>query len=107
LVYYRCDSPDAVGEGGGRLPAGFRLDQNFPNPFNGSTVITFDLPGAADVRAEVFDVHGGRVAVLADGRRGPGAGRLEWNAGGLPSGVYYYRLSSGGQALTRTMTLIK
>jgi len=107
LAYYRCDAPDGVAEGEAPVPARFRLDQNFPNPFNGSTVITFDLAAAADLRAEVFDIHGRRVALLADGRRGPGPGRLEWNAGAHPSGVYYYRMSAGGRSLARTMMLIK
>jgi hypothetical protein len=107
LVYFRLDGATGVAGEDAPLPAAFRLDQNFPNPFNASTVITFDLPRASEVRAELFDVHGRRVALLLDGRRGAGPGRIDVEAGGLPSGVYYYRVSAAGQALARTMMLIK
>ena len=107
LVYYRYDAGTSVADGGEPPAQGFRLAQNFPNPFNGSTVIPFDLPAAADVRAEIFDLAGRRVASFDGGRHGAGAGQLEWDAGDLPSGVYFYRVSAGGRALARTMALIR
>lgn len=107
LVYYRNDGATDAGPVGGTAPAAFRLDGNYPNPFNAVTVIGFELPAAADVRAEVFDVRGRRVALLGQGRRGPGPGRFEWRADRFPSGVYWYRVTADGRSLSRTMLLIR
>jgi hypothetical protein len=75
----------------GPLPSGFRLLQNFPNPFNPSTTITFTLPSAGIIRLSVFDLLGREVAILAGGRMGAGTHRVEWHPAGA-SGVYFYRL---------------
>ena len=106
LVYYRNDGGTGAADGS-TGPRAFRLDQNFPNPFNSTTVITVGLSQAAEVRADIFDVHGRRIGRLGEGRRGPGIHRLEWNAGGRPSGVYYCRVSAGDRVGVIKMSLIK
>lgn len=88
-------------------PMGFSLRQNYPNPFNPATVIAFTLPADAKTRVEVTDLLGQVVAVLADEVMQAGNHSVEFRAGSLPSGTYLYRISSGGQSLTRKMNLIK
>ena len=97
--------------GGRRLPDGFALGQNYPNPFNSSTIIPYQLPVAAHMRLEVFNVLGQRVTTLVDGERPAGFHTAVWdatNAEGqaVGAGLYIYRLSGGGATLTRKMMLI-
>ncbi|HYE95926.1 MAG TPA: T9SS type A sorting domain-containing protein [Rubricoccaceae bacterium] len=88
-------------------PTSFQLHEAYPNPFNPATRIGFDLPEAADVRLAVYDVLGREVAVLAEGRHTAGTHEVVFDAAGLPSGVYVYRLEAGAQTLTRTLTLAR
>jgi hypothetical protein len=83
------------------------LGQNYPNPFNPSTSIGFTLSEAARVSLEVFDLRGGKVATLADGLKPAGSHAVRWDAAGLPSGIYFYRLRSELGTLTRRMLLLK
>ncbi len=85
----------------------FLLDQNRPNPFNPSTGIGYDLPSAARVHLAVFDVLGRVVVELVDGVEGPGHHAVTWNAEGMSSGVYFYRLEAsmeGGTSATQVLT---
>jgi hypothetical protein len=101
-------TPLSSGEAtGAELPAEISLQQNYPNPFNPATTLSFALPEAAEVRLEVFNVAGQRVALLEEGRRAAGEHQVRFDASGLSSGVYLYRLRAGGQTLTRRMTLVK
>ncbi len=91
------------------LPDEIVLDQNYPNPFNPSTLIQFSLPASETVTLRVFDSLGRTVATLLD-RKLHTAGKhtVQFNAAGLASGVYLYRLETGSSVLmTRRMTLIK
>jgi len=90
------------------LPKDYVLEQNYPNPFNPSTVIRYQLPEAGKVRLEVFDVLGRQVATLADSENKPaGIHSVIFDAAGLSSGIYLYRLTAGNTTKTRTLTLIK
>lgn len=95
---------EPVGEG---IPGAFALDQNYPNPFNPVTSIMFDLPAASDATLEVFDAIGRRVALLHDGPLSAGQYRVQFSAGSLPSGVYFYRLTAGSDVEMRSMLLVK
>ncbi|MCH8961554.1 MAG: T9SS type A sorting domain-containing protein [Bacteroidetes bacterium] len=88
-------------------PESFALKQNYPNPFNPSTTIQFDLPETAQVTLVVYDVLGRQVRVLVDGTREAGTHEVTFDASGLPSGVYVYRIEAGPYAATRTMLLMK
>jgi hypothetical protein len=79
----------------------------YPNPFNPTTTLRFTLPAAADVRLEVFDLLGRRVATLVDGPLDAGTHAVPFDAAHLPSGTYLYRMQAGGAVLTQRMTLVK
>jgi probable HAF family extracellular repeat protein len=76
------------------IPREFVLDQNFPNPFNPSTTISYQLPVISHVALKVYDVLGREVATLANGVETPGQHRVSWNADRFASGVYFYRLET-------------
>ena len=101
-----------LGASGGRgLPQGFALGQNYPNPFNPSTVIPYQLPTAASVRLEVFNVLGQRVATLVDEEQAAGAHTAVWMATdeagqAVSAGVYIYRLAVGDALATGRMVLV-
>ncbi len=89
------------------VPETFVLDQNYPNPFNPRTTITFGLPQPVQVRLDVFDLLGARVAVLVEGALGEGRHWVTWQPRDLPSGVYFYRLQADDFVETRSMMLIR
>ena len=88
-------------------PLHFELAANHPNPFNPTTTLAFSLDHTASVRLSVFDIMGREVAVLNDGLLGSGEHQLVFNADGLSSGTYFYRLDSEGRSETRKMLLLK
>ncbi len=88
-------------------PRSYQLDQNYPNPFNPTTVISGQWPVESDVRLVVYDVIGREVAVLANGRYPAGRYSFTFDATGLASGVYLYRLTVGSFTETRKMTLVR
>lgn len=89
------------------VPVQYRLGQNYPNPFNPSTSITFELPTGSEVRLEVFNISGERVALPSSGYRAAGIHTVVWNAGSFPGGVYFYRLLAGSFNATGRMLLVK
>lgn len=89
------------------LPASPALHQNYPNPFNPHTTIRFELPAGADVRLDVFDVLGRRVATLVDARVAAGRHEVSFDASGLPSGVYVYQLRTGAATLSKAMQVLQ
>ena len=89
------------------MPADITLEQNFPNPFNPSTVISFSLPAASNVSIHVFDILGRDVATIVKGYLTAGKHVKEWNASGLPSGVYFYSLQAESFTQTKHMMLIR
>lgn len=91
----------------GDIPQAFFLGQNFPNPFNPTTVIRFSLPLTSDVTLTVYDLLGREVAHLADGILAPGTHTVQWDAADLPGGVYFYRLRGGQINEVRKMLLIR
>ena len=91
----------------GSLPEEFGADQNYPNPFNPSTKIGFRLARAGQVELTVYNVLGQIVARLADTHYDAGEYELVWNASGMASGVYFYRLRAGDETAVRSMMLLK
>lgn len=89
------------------VPVNFSLAQNFPNPFNPSTRIRFDMPNSGHAKLFVTDAIGRQVVVLADDDLLTGTYEYSFNAGNLSSGVYFYTLSAGGKIETKRMMLVK
>lgn len=94
-------------ERGSDLPTAWSLNQAYPNPFNPTTTISFDLPEASDVNLAVYDVLGREMTRLASGRHAAGTHSVTLQATGWSSGLYLYRLEAGGRTFTRTLTLLK
>lgn len=91
-----------------RLPREFALKQNYPNPFNPSTQIEYAVPKQSNVRLEVFNLLGQKVATLVDGLKDAGFHSVEFNANGLSSGLYFYRLTADGNVnFLRKMVLMR
>jgi hypothetical protein len=96
-----------VEEQDGELPTEFSLSQNYPNPFNPSTRIQYAVPERGSVTLQVFDILGRQVATLVDEVRNAGKHSVRWDAVGLASGVYFYRLTIGGTSIARKALLMK
>jgi hypothetical protein len=107
---YKVDMTEAmtgIDEDLSVLPQQYELLQNYPNPFNPSTQIRYALPVASQVRLEVFNSVGQKVMVLVDGQQSAGRHQVSFDASGLSSGVYLYKLSTPGFSQTKKMLLIK
>jgi hypothetical protein len=85
----------------------FTLIGNYPNPFNPTTTISYSLENAGNVTLAVFDVTGREVAKLVDGYRNAGVHHVDFDASGLASGVYIYRLTANGNTSIAKMVLMK
>ncbi len=95
------------GASGAAVPVKFRIVGSYPNPFNPSTSIVIDNPSRQKITVEVFDVLGRSVAVIFEGYGEPGRVAVPWEASGHPGGVYFYRVSAPGVALTGKMLLLR
>ncbi len=100
LVLSLTAAPDA-------LPLVFGLEQNYPNPFNPATEIRYRITDRAIVNIRVFDLLGKEVGTLVNETKDPGEHRILWDAGNLPSGLYFYRLTAGAATATRKMLLVR
>ncbi len=89
------------------IPRGYLLTQNYPNPFNPATTIEFALPRAGFVTLTVHNILGEEVAKLAGGEHPAGRFKAVWDAGGFPSGVYFYRLNAGDHVEAKSMILVR
>ena len=81
--------------------------QNYPNPFNPTTKISFSLQQKSQIKLKVFDVLGREIQILADGVYEAGKHEVEFNATNLPSGVYFYNLTTGSNSITKKMLLLR
>ena len=85
----------------------FRLDQNYPNPFNPTTVIAYQIPATSQVELIVYNTLGQKIATLVDRKQEAGFFTEIFDATGLASGIYYYKISAGTFVQVRKMILIK
>ncbi|MEX0720964.1 MAG: T9SS type A sorting domain-containing protein [Balneolaceae bacterium] len=91
----------------GEMARKFQLKQNYPNPFNPTTKISYEIPEAADVKLNIYNMLGQRVATLIDGHKAAGVHQVNFDASSLASGSYMYRLEAADKVLTQQMMLIK
>ncbi|MBI2417518.1 MAG: T9SS type A sorting domain-containing protein [Ignavibacteriales bacterium] len=85
----------------------FSLYQNYPNPFNPATKISFSIPSAEFVTLKVFSVTGSEVVTFINGYKQAGEYEVDFNAAGLPDGVYFYRLTAGHISSVKKLVLLK
>lgn len=118
LRYLNSDTTTGLIQISDLIPEEFELHQNYPNPFNPVTKIKFDLPIKAgvtlddrretrDVKLAVYDNLGKEIAILFNKKINAGSYEIEFDGAGLPSGVYYYKLSNGNFIETKKMFLVK
>jgi hypothetical protein len=108
IVKYQPAAPLSVAPNvSSEKPSSFKLAQNYPNPFNPATTITYQLPTFSDVKLEVFDVLGRKVASLVNATQPAGTYSVNFNASHLASGIYFYRLQAGSFVETKKMMLVK
>ena len=85
----------------------FYLSQNFPNPFNGNSIIKYSIPHSSQVSLKIFNTLGEEIETLVNEEKLVGTYELNWNAANLPSGVYFYQLRSGSFVQTMKMVFMK
>jgi streptogramin lyase len=99
--------PTGVNEQQADIPQTFELLNNFPNPFNPTTTIKFELPEASEVSLKIYDVLGREVATLIDKGLAAGYYNFNWNASGLSSGMYIYRINAISSSGNKTQNFIQ
>lgn len=92
---------------GNILPKDYALFQNYPNPFNPYTIISYELPLESRVELKIFNVLGKEIKTLIDGVEAPGRHEVKFEAGNLPSGIYFCTMKSGSFIKTEKMVLMK
>ena len=83
------------------------MNQNFPNPFNSTTTIRYELPELANVTLKVYNILGEEVNTLVNEQKEAGRYQVQFNAGNLASGVYIYRISTGKFTASKKLILMK
>jgi hypothetical protein len=83
------------------------LQQNYPNPFNPSTEISYTIAKAGNVTLKVYNMLGQEVSTLVNGFQAANTYKVNFNASGLSSGAYFYKLSSGNNEMIKKMVLMK
>ena len=99
-------TPTSVGDGRAGLPTVFELAQNYPNPFNPVTNFQFSIANSQLTILKVYDILGREVATLVDEEKSAGTHRASWDATGMASGVYFYRLSVGQFSAIKKLVLL-
>lgn len=107
LLFRREKTTSVSDSEANEIPSTLELSQNYPNPFNPSTVINFSIPATSQVTITVYNSLGQQVATLINSVITPGNYSTTWNAASVPSGMYFYRLKTEKEMLTKQMILIK
>jgi hypothetical protein len=104
---FSLDVVTSISEVRSLLPKEYALDQNYPNPFNPSTMINYQLPKTSDVELSIYNLLGQKVVTLVSERMEAGYHQVEWDASGLSSGVYFYRITAGEFVQVKKMILVR
>lgn len=104
ISYYDTQVSDVEND---QLIKEFQLHQNFPNPFNPLTTITYELPSAGPVQLTIYDTMGSEIATLADGYKSEGKYSIKFDGSNLPSGIYIVCLRTKDFSMQRKMILLK
>jgi photosystem II stability/assembly factor-like uncharacterized protein len=111
-VWYALFGLVGISSNNNEFPNEYMLYQNYPNPFNPLTKIRFGIPPSEGVeegfvKIIIFNILGDQIATLVNEQLNPGTYEVDWNAANYPSGVYYYKLTTGDYSDTKKMILIK
>lgn len=104
---FKYSTTTAVNTYSNELPGEFKLYSNYPNPFNPATIIKFDIAKASDVKLAVYDILGREVSSVVNEQLSAGKYEVSFNATGLSSGTYFYRIEAGEFSSVKKMILIK
>ena len=104
---YKLTEITSVESYSSEIPSEFKLNQNFPNPFNPTTKISWQSPAGSIQTLKVYDIMGREIATLVNEYRPAGKYEINFDASSLPSGIYFYRLNTGSFSETRKMSLLK
>jgi hypothetical protein len=96
-----------VKDGKSEIPSVFSLSQNYPDPFNPSTTISFTIPTRSSVSLKIFDLLGKEVSTIVSQELPAGTYSRQWNAAKMSSGIYFYRLQTGSFTQTKRLVLLK
>jgi hypothetical protein len=89
------------------IPNEFSLEQNYPNPFNPTTTIRYSIPSTTSVQLKIYNILGNEIATIVNEEQPAGNYNIEYDASNLPSGIYFYTLTTKGFSETKKMTLVK
>jgi hypothetical protein len=89
------------------IPKEIELYQNYPNPFNPSTIIEYKLTKQQQVKLQIFNILGQKIALLVNEVQNAGSYKINWKPGMVTSGVYFYRLTTPSQGIVKKMLLIR
>ncbi|MCC6864784.1 MAG: T9SS type A sorting domain-containing protein [Ignavibacteria bacterium] len=103
----RYDMFNSVEPVSNQVPLNYNIQQNYPNPFNPVTSIRFDIPKSSFVKISVYDILGREIENLVNGTLTAGEYKVNWNASGFASGIYFYSISANGYSKTMKMILTK
>jgi hypothetical protein len=106
-VCFKIETPSKTTNNLGNYPANFKLSQNYPNPFNPVTRISYEIPKQGFVSLKIYDILGKEVKNLVNEMKSLGFYSVDFDATGLSSGIYLYRLECNGNIETRRMVLLK
>ena len=91
----------------GIIPLEFRLFDPYPNPFNASTIIRYQLPKSQHVALRIYDVTGREIATLMNEQMQAGCHRILWDAQSIPTGVYFVKMEANAFSAIRKVVLVK
>ncbi len=106
-IYKFTREPIGIQQISTEIPKGFSLHQNYPNPFNPTTKIKFEIPKSSFVTIKVYNALGKEISELADENLNAGIYSVSWNASAYPSGIYFYKMVTGENSVSKKMMLIK
>jgi photosystem II stability/assembly factor-like uncharacterized protein len=104
---YKSDNPIGISNISSEVPNKYNLSQNYPNPFNPTTYIEFSIPKKSHVKLIVFDNRGKEISTLVNENLSIGTFKVNFIGDNLPSGVYFYQMTTESYKLTKKMILIK
>jgi hypothetical protein len=104
---FTIETAAALDDDHGANPVSYELYDNYPNPFNPSTIINYELRRTNDIELSVYSSLGQKVAILYSGKQSAGAHQVEWDASGFASGVYFYKLQAGEFVRVKKMILMR